>query len=159
MAQLNQLVERLIASRVEFVIIGGFAAMAHGVTMVTQDVDVCCPFTENNLRAVHAALADLHPVHRMTPQQLSFELTPELCSPLKNLYLDTDFGPIDCLSSVPGIGDFDAVKRRSVEIDVRAGKCLVLDIDALIDAKMATHRTHDRLTILQLRAIKERRRT
>jgi hypothetical protein len=157
MAQLNQLVQRLITARVEFVLVGGFAAIAHGVSLMTQDVDVCCPFNPENIRAVHAAVGDLHPVHRMTPQKLPFVWSLELCSGLKNLYLDTDFGPLDCLSSVLGVGEFEEVKRRSIEAPMPLGACLVLDIDALIDAKFATNRTRDRMTILQLKAIKERK--
>jgi len=157
MAQFSQLVDRLIASRVEFVLVGGFAAIAHGVSLMTQDVDVCCPFNPENIRAIHSAVADLHPVHRMTPQKMPFMWSPELCSGLKNLYLDTDYGPLDCLSSVLGVGEFDEVKRRSIDAPMPLGTCLVLDIDALIEAKFATNRTHDRMTILQLKAIKERK--
>ena len=156
MSQLNKLVERLIVSRVEFVLIGGFAAVAYGVSLVTQDVAVCCPFTPRNLRRIESAIADLHPVHRMTPQKLPFVLTDELCASLKNVYLDTDFGPLDCLSEVLGIGDFTEVKRRSIEVTLPVGICAVLDIDALIAAKAATNRTRDRMTISQLKVIKER---
>jgi len=156
MSQLNKLVERLIVSRVEFVLIGGFAAIAHGVSLMTQDVDVCCPFGAQNLRAIEAAIADLHPVHRMTPQKLPFVLTDELCASLKNIYLDTDLGPLDCLSEVLGIGNFAEVKKRSIEVTLPVGICPVLDIDALIAAKAATNRTRDRMTISQLKAIKER---
>ena len=156
MSQLNKLVERLIVSRVEFVLVGGFAAVAHGVSLVTQDVDVCCRFTPQNLRAIEAAVTDLHPVHRMTPQKLPFVLTDDLCASLKNIYLNTDLGPLDCLSSVLGVGDFDEVKGRSIELPLPIGICPVLDIDGLIAAKAATNRTHDRMTILQLKAIKER---
>src|SRR2546422_2662169 len=123
MSQLNQLVQRLITARVEFVLIGGFAAIAHGVSLMTQDVDVCCPFTPENVRAIYAAVADLRPVHRMTPQKLPFVWSAELCVGLKNLYLDTDFGPLDCLSSVLGVGEFDEVKRRSIEIPTPTGTC------------------------------------
>lgn len=123
---------------------------------MTEDVDVCCRFNAENLGAIERAVADLHPVHRMTPQKLPFVLTPQLCATLKNLYLNTDFGPLDCLSEVLGLGDFEEVKRRSIETTISAGKCLLLDIDALIEAKFATNRTRDRMAILQLRAIKER---
>jgi hypothetical protein len=156
MSQLNKLIERLIASRVEFVLIGGFAAVAYGVSLVTQDVDVCCPFTAPNLRSIESAIADLHPVHRMTPQKLPFVLTDDLCASLKNLYLDTDFGPLDCLSEVLGIGDFAEVKKRSIEVTLPVGTCAVLGIDALIAAKAAINRTRDRMAISQLIAIKER---
>jgi hypothetical protein len=52
MQNLSELVRRLIASDVEFVLVGGFAAVAHGVTLVTRDVDICCRFTEANLMRI-----------------------------------------------------------------------------------------------------------
>lgn len=157
MSNLEDILERLIRSHVEFVIIGGFAVLAHGASLMTEDVDICCPFSEENLRAIEGAVRDLHPVHRMTPQHLPFELTPSLVGDLKNLYLATDLGKLDCLSEVLGIGGYDEVERRSVEIKFESGPCRVLEIDALIEAKSATNRTRDRMAILQLKAIKERK--
>jgi hypothetical protein len=157
MSNFEDLVDRLIRAQMEFVIIGGFAALAHGASMMTEDVDVCCPFSERNLKALESALSDIHPVHRMTPQRLPFVLTPELCGSIKNLYLATDLGKLDCLGEVLGLGNFEEVKRRSVVIRFNAGECRVLDIDALIETKFATNRTRDRMTILQLKAIKERK--
>ena len=37
MQNLSELTRRLIAGQVEFVMVGGFAAVAHGVTLVTRD--------------------------------------------------------------------------------------------------------------------------
>lgn len=42
MQNLGELVRRLILSDVEFVLVGGFAAVARGVMLVTRDVDICC---------------------------------------------------------------------------------------------------------------------
>jgi len=156
MSNLEDIVERLIRAHVEFVIVGGFAVLAHGASLMTEDVDVCCPFTKENLQAIETAVRDLHPVHRMTPQRLPFELSPNLTASLKNLYLGTDLGKLDCLGEVLGIGGYDEVRRRSVEINFESGPCRVLNIDALIAAKAATNRTRDRMAILQLKAIKER---
>jgi hypothetical protein len=154
MQNLSELTRRLIAGRVEFVLVGGFAAVAHGVTLVTRDVDICCRFTETNLVLIQKALADLHPVHRSRPD-LPLVLTPEQCANLKNLYLKTDLGIIDCLGEVLGIGNYDEVARHSIELALPAGKCRVLDIDALIRAKEAMNRDHDRITIKQLIEIKK----
>jgi len=46
---------------------------------------------------------------------------------------------------------------RAVEIDSPAGKFKILALDALIQAKETMGRPHDRLTVAQLRAIKERK--
>ena len=46
MQNLSELSRRLIEAQVEFVLIGGFAAVAHGGTLVTRDVDICCQFSQ-----------------------------------------------------------------------------------------------------------------
>jgi len=139
-------------------VVGGFAAVAHGVTLLTQDIDVCCPFTPDNLMRLQAALADLHPVHRMPPGRPPLRLTRETATEFGNLYLDTDGGQIDCLGEITGVGDYARVRAQSIEIQLAGGPCRVLSIDALIMAKQAMGREKDRETILQLRAIQERTR-
>jgi len=89
MQNLSELTRRLIETQVEFVVVGGFAAVAHGVTLVTRNVDVCCRFSEANLMRIQKAFGDLHPAHRSRPD-LSLALTAEQCEGLKNLFLKTD---------------------------------------------------------------------
>jgi hypothetical protein len=156
MPDLESLLERLVRHRVAFVVVGGFAAVAHGVSLLTEDVDVCCRFAPVNLMKLQAALAGLHPVHRMTPTQLPLALTLQNCAGLKNLYLDTDYGQLDCLGRVKGVGDYREVIQRSVRVRLPFGSCRVLGIDALIHAKEVMGRPRDKAAIAQLRAIKER---
>jgi len=47
-------------------------------------------------------------------KQLPLELTDDLCDSLKNLYLNTDLGILDCLSTVAGIGDYEQVLQQSI---------------------------------------------
>ena len=101
MQNLSELTRRLIEGRVEFVLVGGFAAVAYGVTLVTRDVDICVRFSEANLMGIQNAVADLHPVHRSRPD-MPLALTPQQCRELKDLHLKTDLGPLDCLGVVLG---------------------------------------------------------
>jgi hypothetical protein len=151
---LSELTRRLVLSEVEFVLIGGFAAVAHGVTLVTRDVDICCRFSEANLMRIQKAFEDLHPTPRSHPD-LPLQRTPELCGRLKHLYLKTDLGVLDCLGEVLGVGDFEEVLKQSVEVELPYGKCRILDIDALIRAKEAMNRNHDKITVTLLKKIKE----
>jgi hypothetical protein len=146
---------RLRQGGVEFVVIGGVCGILHGITLVTQDLDVCCRFTPENLRRLESALKDLHPRHRLTANPLPFELTDELCTRLKNVYLKTDIGIIDCLSFVSGVGDFEQVLKRSIVQSMSYGDFRILDIDALIAAKEAVGRERDLVAVKMLRAIKE----
>ena len=93
----------------------------------------------------------------MTPQRLPFEISEELASRLKNLYLQTDLGTLDCLSEVKGIGDYTAVLRRSVSHRTSSGEFRILDLDSLIAAKEAVGRERDLVSVKLLKAIKERR--
>lgn len=155
MQDLSILVDRIVFARVECVLVGGYAAMVHGVSLVTQDVDFCCRFSEENLLRLQTALADLHPVHRMTPQKLPLDLTPGKCGHLKNLYLKTDLGILDCISEVMGVGGYEQVFQNSQPLQLSRGICRVLNIDTLIRAKETMNRRHDRITADLLRAIKE----
>lgn len=155
MQNLSELTRRLIDAHVEFVLIGGFAAVAHGVTLVTRDVDICSRMNEANLMRIQRALADLHPVHRLRPE-LPLALTPDQCASLKNLYLNTDWGVVDCLGEVLGVGDFDRVLEHSVEVELPFGNCRILDLETLIRAKEAMNRDHDRIALKQLREIQQR---
>jgi hypothetical protein len=153
---LELLLNRLIQGDVEFVIVGGFAAVAHGVSLPTQDIDVCCRFTPENLLKLQEAITDLHPVHRMVPSRPPLQLTVETCAGLRNLYLDTDWGQLDCLGEILGLGQYQDVADFSVSVELSSGACRILTIDALIRAKEAMGRQRDREAALQLRAIRER---
>jgi len=155
---LFDILQRLSEHHVDFVIIGGFAAVTHGSTLVTQDIDICCEFSETNLKKLQKAIKDIHPVHRLTPKRIPLQITPEFCKGLKNLYLDTDIGTLDCISSVLGIGNFRKVRKCSITIKgMNNQKFRVLSLHALIAAKKAMGRPKDRETVIQLQAILEKK--
>lgn len=130
----------------------------HGSALMTRDVDVVCALDNGNLVRIHTALEELHPVHRMTPTKLPFTRDQALSGGLKNLYLTTDWGQLDCLGEVKGVGNYEACLRESevLEIDSRAMR--VLSIDALIQAKRAMGRPRDLHAVLELEAIREQQR-
>lgn len=151
------LIERLAGAGVDFVIVGGFAGVAHGCTYVTQDIDICCDFSASNLLRLQQAISDLHPVHRMAAARPRLKLDAESCGPFKNLYLDTDIGQLDCVSFVAGVGDYQKTKAASEIIEVKQIKVRVLSVDALIKSKQAMNRPRDKEGLLQLEAIKKLR--
>ncbi len=149
---------RLKEHGVQFVIIGGVCGVLHGLSLVTFDLDVCCPFSFENLHRLEDAVRDLHPFHRFGANKLPLELSEELALRLKNLYLQTDLGRLDCLSEVAGIGDYEAVVKNSIPHNTTYGDFRILNIDALIAAKEAVGRERDLVAVKLLRAIKEKKR-
>ena len=150
-----QLLIRLAQADFPFVVVGGYAAYAHGATLVTQDLDVCCEFTEDSLKRLSTALGDLHPVHRMRPDRLPLDIWPGMSANLHNLYLDTDAGQLDLLGEVKGIGGYQEALQHSVEVCVDECRIRLLSLSAMIRAKEAMNRDRDREAVRQLRFIQE----
>src|SRR5437868_9633149 len=111
--EFDRILKRLIDSNVEFVLIGGLAAYIYGNPIPTEDVDICLNFTKENLQRLAAAVADLHPRHRLTANRLSFEITDKNWDMFKNIYLQLDWGILDCLGDVAGVGKYEEVFKDS----------------------------------------------
>ena len=155
----SQLIARLTDSGFEFVLIGGYAAVTHGSSQVTRDLDVCAVLTNENLERLRRALAGWNPRHRLTPERLSFLSLPRPGEPVNNLHLETDVGVLDILSSVLGVGDFERLKRTAERLEVDGRTCWVMSLPDLIAAEEAMGRGKDQLTAVELRVIAARRKS
>jgi hypothetical protein len=74
----------------------------------------------------------------------------------RNLYLVTDWGQIDILSEITGVGDYQEVARHGVHVSIGDSNCRVPDLETMIRAKKALNLPKDRQAILELEAIRER---
>jgi predicted nucleotidyltransferase len=151
--QITQLLQRLGEADIDFVIVGGYAAVLHGSSMVTRDLDVCMVLSASNVDKLRELFRDLHPTHRFTPQRLSFLDNPSPGTAMKNLYLQTDLGAVDFLSSIMGLGLFDEVKQGAIQVELLGKKFQVIGVQDLIKAKEALGREKDHITARELRAI------
>jgi len=154
----SNLLQHLVDAGVDFVLVGGFAGVVYGTPLLTQTIEICCDFSAENLMVLQEAVSDLHPVHRMTPTRKALALTEESAGQLKNLYLDTNIGQLDCLSFIDGLGDYEKVKQASEQIQVRKMLLRVLGLDGLIEAKKAMNRPRDKEAVLQLETLKKLKR-
>ena len=153
MVQLNRLIERLCDANIDFVVVGGFAGVLHGSTLVTRDLDVCTILSPEAIARLREIFRDLRPRHRFTSQKLSFLDNPDPGTALNNLYLETELGPVDLLGSIKGVGDFERVRRESIEIELFGRPCRVISVEDLIAAKQAMGRDKDMIAVKELRAI------
>jgi predicted nucleotidyltransferase len=158
MHDLHLLLQRLADANVDFVVVGGYAGMMHGSALITRDVDVCAVLSAENVEKIRRAFADINPVHRQTHRLLSFLEHPAPGQPLVNLYLRTDKGVIDILSSILGIGDFERLRNSAVDMPMFGRTYPVISIEDLITAKEAVGREKDLLAVKELRAIAAKRR-
>ena len=156
MSDLQRLLQRLGEAGIEFVLVGGYAAMLHGSSFLTRDVDVCAVLTPLNIEKLREAFRDLHPQHRLSRPRRSFLDEPAPGTALDNLYLATDWGALDLLGSITGVGDYARVARDAVEIELFGQGVKAIGLVDLIAAKEALGRDKDLIVAKELRAIREK---
>lgn len=159
MKNLNDLLVLLAKSDIDFVVIGGFAGVLHGSTLVTRDLDVCTVLTPENIEKLRVLFKDLHPKHRMTPQRLSFLSIPPAGQSLNNLYLETDLGIVDFITDVLGVGGFQQLSKNAETIELKGQKIKIIGIADLIKAKQSLGREKDKLAATELLAIQAKKKT
>jgi hypothetical protein len=153
-----RLLEALVSGGVEFVVIGGMAAIAHGSAHVTVDLDIVYHRSAENIARLATALAPLAPYLRGAPAGLPFQFDLPTIRRGLNFTLMTLAGDLDVMGEATGGGTYEALLPRS-EIRTVAGLPVrFVDLEMLIHLKRAAGRPKDLERIAELEAIREERR-
>lgn len=150
-----ELLRRLLEAQVEFVVVGGVAAIAHGSASFTVDFDVVAPFTLENTAKMLAAVSGLEARFYQTPGKPPLDRTAEQLAHFKNLYLETTLGRVDLLGSLPSVGSYEVVAARALTVRLFEHECRIVALDDLIAVKAHLGRPKDKQVELELRAIRE----
>ncbi len=114
-----------------------------GSAHLTKDMDFCYDRSRQNLERLAKALQPYHPALRGALSSLPFRFDAETISRGLNFTLSTDFGDIDFLSEVSGLGGFASVKAASDVMKIGAIKVHVLSLTGLIKSKTVAGRPRD----------------
>lgn len=155
MQDLKKLLKLLTHSSIEFVVVGGFAAVLHGSNQTTRDIDICILYDSDQMQALREMLAPLHPYHRMNETRESFLDTPKDLSKKQDFHLMTDWGALDVIHHIEGVGSYWDVLKNSCELELYGGKCHVISLDDLIKSKRTLGRHRDIVVAMELEAIRE----
>jgi predicted nucleotidyltransferase len=143
--------------RVEYVVVGGLAAAAHGSTRVTWDVDVVYSRRAENVERLATALAGVEPYLRGAPAGLPFRWDAETIRRGLNFTLTTRVGDLDLLGEITGGGGYDDLLPQSIRVQAFGIECWCLGLEKLIEVKRAAGRPKDLEAIAELEALKEER--
>ncbi|KAB2842619.1 hypothetical protein F9K50_01645 [bacterium] len=145
----------LVENQVEFLLIGGVAAIGHGMTHSTNDLDICYKRSPENFRAIVKALGPSHPRLRVPGGAVPFLFDEKTLSNGINFTLETDWGDLDLLGDVPGTGNYEALSPRAVITRFYDYELRTISLDDLIKAKQTAGRNKDKLHLMELEAIRE----
>ena len=157
MTDIEKLLEVLTSHGVEFIVIGGVAAIAHGAARVTYDLDVVYERAPQNLARIVQALEPLQPYLRGAPPGLPFVWDVRTLQRGLNFTLTTVIGDIDFLGEVTGGGTYQQLLPHSQEIEVLGFSCRCVQLPHLITIKRAAGRPKDFEAIAELELLLEER--
>ena len=158
MTDFERLLQALAAGGVEYILIGGLAANAHGAIRTTRDVDVVYARSQANLERLEKTLVPLRPYLRGAPPGLPFRVDLATLQAGLNFTLTTDLGELDLLGEIAGGGRYEDLLRESEVLDLYGLRCQCLRLDALIRVKRAAGRPKDLEAVAELEALAEERR-
>jgi hypothetical protein len=153
----RELLTRFVGAGVEFVIIGGLAAQAHGSPSITADVDIVPSWDPVNLRRIESVLGDIvavrHGVTAGGPALPPLDARTLLAGAV--FTLNSRFGRIDLLANPdPGL-DYAELRKAAVPVLFLGMRLLFASLDDLMAMKRAAGRPKDRVELEILGALRE----
>lgn len=144
---------------VEFVVIGGLAAVAHGSPLATFDTDIAPGRSADNLDRLAAALRELNAMIRTSVDPVAFSIDGGfLAAQPRMLNLATDAGDLDLTFTPAGFPEgFTQLRPGAVEVSlVEGAMTAVASLRDVIASKAAADRDKDRAALPYLRALLDR---
>ena len=155
MTEFARLLSVLAGGGVQFILIGGAAATAHGSSRLTLDLDVVYERSDTNLRRLAMALADLEPYPRDAPPGLPFRFDERRLNQGLHFTLSTTLGELDLQGEIAAGGTFEELSRHTVQLNLGI-ECRCLDADEWIRVKRAAGRPKDFGAIAELETLRDR---
>ncbi len=156
MTSFSRLIGALTTAEVEFVLIGGLALISRGGTRTTQDLDLVYERGSANLERLVTALQPLRPRLRGAPAELPFFFDARTLKSGLNFTLVTDFGEVDLLGEVTGLGGYAAALAKSSVLPMFGHQVRVLDLEGLEQSKRAAGRAKDLIDLETIASLKRR---
>jgi hypothetical protein len=140
---------------VRYVLVGGLAAVLHGASHLTTDVDVVPEESKVNLERLSAVLRELDARIRVVgePDGIPFDHSAESLARVRIWNLQTSKGDLDIAFEPSGTRGYDDLARDVVVMRVRGIDVPVASLADVIRSKEAAGRARDRAVLPGLRAL------
>ena len=154
----HQILDTLEHHRVDYVVIGGFAAELHNVAIPpTRGIDVTPSASTDNLTRLAAALADINARFRVADGpgegiEIPGGITADWLASMVTVTFWTDAGPLDVALRPDGTGGYDDLNESVTTIPFEGRDVPVASLADVIRSKEAAGREKDLRVLPALRA-------
>lgn len=155
-ADFGALIAALHDRQVEFIVVGGTAAILLGAPVTTFDLDVVYRRAPENVARLMEVLQEINAEARpKIPGRLIRPTRTTLETATGPVLLLTDLGPLDLLPVLDPLGPFEALTELSQTMQIAGRPIRIIGLDSLILSKQHANRPKDRLALPILIALKE----
>lgn len=142
---------------VDYVLVGGLAAVLHGSPAMTNDADIVPRRDPENLGRLSGALGSLEARLRVAeaPDGVAFDAHPSLLASMTMLHLTTRCGDLDLAFAPAGLDDYEALVANSVTFELADCRVRVASLADIIRSKTAAGRPKDHAVLPILHRLAE----
>lgn len=143
----SQLILELQKASIEFIVVGGAAAVLQGAPIVTADIDIVHRRTPENVTRLLHLLHQLNAYFRSDLANRRLIPTEIHLSGHGHIHLATDLGPLDLLCELADKRGYDELISHTIHSNYGDAPVLVLNLFTLIEVKRAAGRAKDRMVL------------
>lgn len=153
----REILRRLTAAGVDFVVIGGIAIVLLGYPRITRDLDIVFAYDDENLEALGRLLVEMNAQLRGVEDDVGFVPDKKTLQGIELLTLDTALGWFDIHRLPAGVPSYSRLRQNAERVTLDEFNVFVASPDDLIAMKEAANRPLDRIDIAALETIKRLR--
>ncbi|NOY69253.1 MAG: hypothetical protein GXP53_07135 [Deltaproteobacteria bacterium] len=158
-ADLSSILEGLIKADVDFILVGGLAAVVQGAPLATIDVDIVHARSSENIAKLFAFLKSVNATYRR-PDDKVIEPKEGDLSAMGHALFNTRIGPLDVLAIIEDGKTYEDLLNYTIEIEFRGHSIRVLALKKLTELKKMSKdpKEMQRLPVLEetLRQLEEK---
>ena len=145
-SELAELLELLLDSSVEFILVGGGAAVIHGAPVTTQDIDIVHNRDAANVERLLQVLSALD-ARFVDPAGRNLKPERAALTGSGQSLLRTRLGRVDVMGALHDGRGYAELQATADTVDFEGRQLRVIDLKTLIEVKSSTGRAKDRLVV------------
>ncbi len=146
-ADLPALLAKLCDAGVEFIVVGGAAAVIQGAPITTNDLDIVHRRTPENVARLIGLLLELDATMRYDAANRELRPTAEMLAGSGQINLSTSLGPLDPLCELARGQGYEELLPYTESVIGEGHELRVLDLPTLIAVKTKAGRAKDRIVL------------
>ncbi|HET7530459.1 MAG TPA: hypothetical protein VFJ98_05825 [Mycobacteriales bacterium] len=144
----------LAKHEVDYILIGGFAAVTHGSPLPTNDIDIVPSSDRDNMARLSTALKALRAkVRAAGVDPLLFDHDADSLAAGQIWNLTTRYGDLDITLTPSGTQGYADLKRDAIEVTIRGTTVKLAALVDIVRSKEAAGRDKDRRALPVLREL------